>query len=255
MCRVTQHLAQQTAFTQGYYPTSKLVITNARRLTTNLVAPTPWAFLLCLYLDVKKAFLRREIGVLARSSGHCALLAERHSTALAHARPGRKQQRGLGTCPARDGWSEPTFDGLKCGRLLLSRMDLARHHSNPSRSLEALLEGCSDGCTGPRDGGGNAAERNAEAGRRPIASEHRRHDWVLDAVICVLIEHRESMRARDIHNAVEALLGESVRPGSVKQCLSSNVIGSSARFVRVARGWYAISVVATNSAASPPKQP
>jgi len=38
------------------------------------------------------------------------------------------------------------------------------------------------------------------------------------------------MRARDVHRAVEALLGKPVRWGSVKKCLSSNVSGVSPRF-------------------------
>jgi hypothetical protein len=76
----------------------------------------------------------------------------------------------------------------------------------------------------------------------------------LDAVIRVLADQSESMGARDIHRAVEALLGESVHWGSVKQCLSSNLVGGSPRFVRVARGRYAIGVASSNSAAPLRKQ-
>jgi hypothetical protein len=48
------------------------------------------------------------------------------------------------------------------------------------------------------------------------------------------------MQAHDVHVAVEALLGESVRWGSVKTTLASNIYGPAARFVRVARGRYGL---------------
>jgi hypothetical protein len=71
-------------------------------------------------------------------------------------------------------------------------------------------------------------------------SAHR-HGWVLKAVIQVLSDSREPMRARDIHRAVEGLLGESVGWSSVKMALASNVSGSSPRFIRIARGRYVLS--------------
>ncbi len=46
------------------------------------------------------------------------------------------------------------------------------------------------------------------------------------------------MHIKDIHAAVEALVGELVPSPSVKGALAKNVAGSSARFVRVARGRY-----------------
>lgn len=61
---------------------------------------------------------------------------------------------------------------------------------------------------------------------------------MLDAIVQVLIERGEPMRAKDIHAAVEALVGEPVPPPSVKGALAKNAAGSSARFVRVARGRY-----------------
>jgi len=73
---------------------------------------------------------------------------------------------------------------------------------------------------------------------------------VLEAVVRVLAERKEPMRARDVHGAVEALLGEPVRWGSVKKCLSSNVAGNSPRFVRVARGRYAIRPATTDAGAT-----
>jgi hypothetical protein len=51
--------------------------------------------------------------------------------------------------------------------------------------------------------------------------------------------HREKRpRVKDIHAAVETLMGELVPPSSVKGALAKNVAGSSARFVRLARGRY-----------------
>jgi Integrase core domain len=118
-------------------------------------------------------------------------------------------------------------------------VDLTGHHSNPSRPLQALL-----------DWGATANEGRDSATKPPpriepkcaagsIGAAHRRHDWVQDAVIRVIERHKGSMQARDVNAAVEALLGESVRWGSVKACLAANVAGPSPRFVRVAPGRYA----------------
>lgn len=48
------------------------------------------------------------------------------------------------------------------------------------------------------------------------------------------------MQAHDVHAAVEALLGESVRWASVKATLAGNIHPPAARFVRVARGRYGL---------------
>ncbi len=71
---------------------------------------------------------------------------------------------------------------------------------------------------------------------------HRRHDWVQKAVITVLERRAKPMQAHDVHAAVEVLLGEPVRWGSVKACLAANAAGSRPRFVRVAPGRYAVGV-------------
>jgi hypothetical protein len=63
---------------------------------------------------------------------------------------------------------------------------------------------------------------------------------VLKAVVQVLGDRAEPMRAKDIHAAVEALMGEPVARSSVKMALASNVSGSSRRFVRVSRGRYVL---------------
>ena len=132
------------------------------------------------------------------------------------------------------------------------RVDLTGQHSNTSRPLEALLEGRSGNRMGHTGAGGGAHGCDAEQARQPIGSRHRRHDWVLDAVIGALADLQEPMRVRDVHGAVEALLGEPVRWGSVRKCLSANLAGVSPRFVRVARGRYAASVATTEAGATPP---
>jgi hypothetical protein len=68
----------------------------------------------------------------------------------------------------------------------------------------------------------------------------RRPGWVIDALVQVLGGRGEPMRAREVHTAVEAMLGEAVAWSSVKGALASNVSGSSPRFVRVARGRYVL---------------
>jgi hypothetical protein len=61
---------------------------------------------------------------------------------------------------------------------------------------------------------------------------------VLKAVVQVLTDRSEPMHVKDIHAAVEALVGESVPSPSIRGTLAKNVVGLSARFVRVARGRY-----------------
>jgi hypothetical protein len=63
---------------------------------------------------------------------------------------------------------------------------------------------------------------------------------VLKAVVRVLADREEPMRAKEVHAAVEALLGEPVACSSVKAALAANVSGSSRRFVRVSRGRYVL---------------
>jgi hypothetical protein len=63
---------------------------------------------------------------------------------------------------------------------------------------------------------------------------------VIDAVTQVLSDHPEPLQAREVHTRVETLLDEPVRWTSVKATLAGNVDGAAPRFVRVARGRYAI---------------
>jgi len=78
--------------------------------------------------------------------------------------------------------------------------------------------------------------------RRPVSCRRRprRPGWMLKAVVWVLTDRSEPMHVRDIHAAVEALVGESVPLSSIKGGLAKNVGGSSPRFVRVAPGRYAL---------------
>lgn len=76
--------------------------------------------------------------------------------------------------------------------------------------------------------------------RRTCRQRPRRPGWVTKAVVTVLSEHDEPMRAKDIHAAVEALVGGPVAWSSVKQALCSNISGPVPRFVRIARGRYVL---------------
>jgi len=68
----------------------------------------------------------------------------------------------------------------------------------------------------------------------------RRPGWVLTAIVQVLADKGAPMRAKDIHAAVEASLGEPVAWSSIRTALASHASGSSPRVVRVARGRYAL---------------
>jgi len=88
-----------------------------------------------------------------------------------------------------------------------------------------------------------AAVRASSAPRRQPAScrrRPRRPGWVLKAVVQVLTDRGEPMHVKDIHAAVEALVGEAVPSPSIRGALAKNVAGSSRRFVRVGRGRYAL---------------
>jgi hypothetical protein len=63
---------------------------------------------------------------------------------------------------------------------------------------------------------------------------------VLKAVVQVLADRGEPMRAKDIHTAVERSVGESVAWSSIKGALADNVSGPSPRFIRIARGRYVV---------------
>ena len=129
-------------------------------------------------------------------------------------------------------------------------MDLTGHHSNPSSNLKALLDGVLVALN-ERDRDEPRPEwRNIKRPESPVGHRHRRYDWVQKAVIAVLERRGEPMQARDVHAAVEALLCEPVRWGSVKACLAANVAGSSPRFVRVAPGRYAIGTLPTTTRAA-----
>jgi hypothetical protein len=63
---------------------------------------------------------------------------------------------------------------------------------------------------------------------------------VLKAIVDVLADRSEAMRVKDIHAAVEAMVGEAVAASSIKSALAANVSGESRRFVRVTKGRYGL---------------
>jgi hypothetical protein len=87
-----------------------------------------------------------------------------------------------------------------------------------------------------------AVRASGEPRRQAVACRQRPRQpgWVLKAVVQVLVDREEPMRAKDIHAAVEASLGAPVAWSSVKATLAANVSGTSPRFVRVARGRYVL---------------
>jgi hypothetical protein len=88
-----------------------------------------------------------------------------------------------------------------------------------------------------------AALRSGMRPQRELTScrqRPRRPGWVLNAVMQVLADRGEPMRAKDIHVAVEALVGEPVAWSSIKGALADHVSGPSPRFVRIARGRYVL---------------
>ena len=80
----------------------------------------------------------------------------------------------------------------------------------------------------------------------------RRPGWVLKAVAQVLADREEPMRAKDIHAAVEALVGEPVAWSSIKGALADHASGPSARFVRIGRGRYVL--ISPDTSAGRPRQ-
>lgn len=70
----------------------------------------------------------------------------------------------------------------------------------------------------------------------------RRSGSIPVAATAVLASCEGDMRARDIHAAVEGLLGESVSASSVKDCLTRNAQSGSGLFERVGRGRYRLRV-------------
>lgn len=109
-------------------------------------------------------------------------------------------------------------------------MDLLGHYSN--HDLQGSLR--------PLAGKPAAVRASNGPRQRPESRRQRarRPGWVLKAVVQVLTDRGEPMRAKDIHAAVEALVGEPVPRSSVKGALAMNVSGSARRLIRVARGRY-----------------
>jgi hypothetical protein len=122
----------------------------------------------------------------------------------------------------------------------LYRMDLSGHHSNPSGPLKALLSGPSGVAETPLNDVAYGPIAPAGTTIRDVRARHPRQGRIIDAITRVLTDHGEHMQARAVHAAVQALLDEPVRWTSVKATLAGNLDGPAPRFVRVARGRYAI---------------
>lgn len=124
-------------------------------------------------------------------------------------------------------------------------MALAGLLSNPVGPLKTLLEG-------PhwirQESAGSPRRRpvRSRCARQAIGARHLRAGWIVEAIVRVLGD-QEPMQAKEVHAAVEVLLGQPVSWSSVKAALAANVRGPSPRFVRVAKGRYRLADVAPRS--------
>jgi hypothetical protein len=126
------------------------------------------------------------------------------------------------------------------GSTFVQMVDLSGHHSNPPAPLEALLDGTACDARARLQAPENGPTCAPGAPGEAVGAAHPRQGRIIDAVSQVLSEEGDSMPARDVHAQVEALLGEPVRWASVKATLAGNLNGPAPRFVRVARGQYAV---------------
>lgn len=127
----------------------------------------------------------------------------------------RPRQRSSGTTPV----CLPTRKVALVGQL-----------SSPSGPLQTLLE--------RRRWEAKSAVDLIPSPRQDVRALHRRAGWIVRAVERVLADQGEPMQAKAVHEAVEALLGQTVSWSSIKGALADNVAGPSPRFVRVGRGRY-----------------
>lgn len=82
------------------------------------------------------------------------------------------------------------------------------------------------------------AVSNAKPRRSGRADRQLRPGVVPNAIMSVLSSADQPMRAREIHEAVMALLEQPVTYSSVKACLADKARGAEAPFERTARGCY-----------------
>jgi hypothetical protein len=110
-------------------------------------------------------------------------------------------------------------------------MDLIGHGSNPD--LGAQL----DRVTKRRRVLAGAPREVTPEVRVRVAPRRRAWGSITEAVVTVL-GSAGVLRGRDVHEAVEALLGEPVPPSSIKNCLARHSVGDAPRFERLGRGLY-----------------
>jgi hypothetical protein len=114
--------------------------------------------------------------------------------------------------------------------VLLKPMRLVGQLSNPSSSLERVLEGASTA---------QPASMSRES-CSPLVPAPRRlgNGAVQRAVVKVLATADAPMRRAAIHAAVERQLGHPLSKESVNWCLCSGSRGTESRFQRAAYGFY-----------------
>jgi hypothetical protein len=96
------------------------------------------------------------------------------------------------------------------------------------------------------DGLGRVAERIVLLGvsREPVPAAaptiepSRRGFGSITVAVATVLGSAGEMRVRDIHRAIEGLLGEPVSVSSVKNCLARKSVGQAPQFERIGRGRY-----------------
>ena len=83
-----------------------------------------------------------------------------------------------------------------------------------------------------------AASGEPSAKRPPPWFRRRRTGRIREAIIAVLVEHKDGLRMRDIAAGVRARLGEPVPPSSIKSCLAREALNRAGAFERTGRGRY-----------------
>jgi hypothetical protein len=152
----------------------------------------------------------------------------------------RRSEESIRRAAKRAGWAATALEGAArdldgaCGSDGNALSGLAEVVQDEAARVCNLAEEIESRTPRPR-----ALEMHPSPPRGPGRSQPR-GGQIVDAVTRVLGDHRQPLQAREVHARVEVLLDEPVRWASVKATLAGNVHGAAPRFVRVARGRYAI---------------
>ncbi|MGO9489334.1 MAG: hypothetical protein ACLQBB_09950 [Solirubrobacteraceae bacterium] len=147
----------------------------------------------------------------------------------------------IGRAAKRADWAGTALDGAAqdldgaCGADGNPLSGLAEVVQDEAVRVSNLVEEIESRRTLPRDVEPDGCGPGSR-GRDPRPPQGR----IVNAVTRVLSDNHQPLQAREVHARVETLLDEPVLWTSVKATLASNVHGAAPRFVRLARGRYAI---------------